>query len=118
MRFLLRIVFWLAVVILLLPSDPNAGPNAPQVTFMQALEVVRGTISDLSQFCSRNPDVCQTGGDIIAVAADKARYGIEQVQTYLEHNGGDANTLTASDTETRGKVMPSGAVVAEQNTAR
>lgn len=117
MRFLVRIVFWLAVVILLLPSDPNAGPNAPQVTFMQALEVVRGTISDLSQFCSRNPDVCETGGDIIAVAADKARYGIEQVQTYLAH-ADDTNTLTAEDADMPWQGIPSAAVVAEENTAR
>jgi hypothetical protein len=116
MRFIIRVVFWLAVIILLLPSDPNAGPDAPQVTFMQALNAVRGTINDLSQFCTRNPDLCATGGDIIAVAADKARYGIEQIQAYLDHNTGGADTLTAEDTNI--PWQGSAAVVAEDNTAR
>ncbi len=113
MRFLFRIVFWLAVIILLLPSDPNSGPDAPRVTFMQALDAVRGTITDLSQFCTRNPDLCATGGAVVAVAADKARYGIEQIQTYLANNAAETNTLTANDTNVPWQGTPSGAMVAD-----
>ena len=97
MRFLLRTVFWLTVVILLLPSDPDAGPEAPQVSLVQAVDAIRAMITDLSQFCVRNPELCQTGEAVIQVAADKARYGIEQLQTYLDHNAVGENTLTAED---------------------
>ncbi len=98
MRFLIRITFWLAVVFLLLPSDPEGGPNAPQVTFVEALNAIRATANDLANFCTRNPDLCETGGAVAQVVADKARYGIEQLQTYLEDNFG-ADTLTAEDAD-------------------
>ena len=97
MRFLLRAIFWMTVVILILPSDPESGPEAPQVTLVQALEALRGTVNDLSHFCVRNPDLCETGETVIQVVADKARYGIEQLQAYLDQNAGGDNTLTADD---------------------
>jgi hypothetical protein len=97
MRFLLRTVFWLTVIILLLPSDPDAGPEAPQVTLVDALDAVRATITDLSQFCVRNPELCETGETVIQVVADKARYGIEQLQIYLDQDAVGENTLTAED---------------------
>jgi hypothetical protein len=111
MRFLLRTVFWLMVVILLLPSDPDAGPGAPQVTFVQAIDAVRATITDLSQFCSRNPDLCATGEAVIQVVADKARYGIEQLQLYLDQNAVGGNTLTAEDAGIPWQGVPDGAPV-------
>ena len=97
MRFLLRTVFWLTVIILLLPSDPDAGPEAPQVTLVDALDAVRATITDLSQFCVRNPELCETGETVIHVVADKARYGIAQLQIYLDQDAVGENTLTAED---------------------
>jgi hypothetical protein len=97
MRFLLRTVFWLTVIILLLPSDPDAGPEAPQVTLVDALDAIRATITDLSQFCLRNPELCETGETVIQVVADKARYGIEQLQIYLDQDAVGENTLTAED---------------------
>ena len=35
--FLVRAAFWLAVVVLLLPGDPNSGANAPRVSAIEAL---------------------------------------------------------------------------------
>lgn len=98
MRFLFRVTFWLAVVLLLLPSDPDSGTDAPQVSFVEALNAVRATFNDLAHFCTRNPDLCETGGAVVQVVADKARYGIEQLQVYLEENIG-ADTLSIEDAE-------------------
>lgn len=112
MRFLFRVAFWLTVIVLLLPSDPDGGPDAPQVTLVQALDAVRATISDLSQFCIRNPELCETGEAVIQVVADKARYGVEQIQAYLDRNGGQ-NTLTAEDTDAPWQGVVSGPMVAD-----
>lgn len=111
MRFLFRTVFWLTVVILLLPSDPDANPDAPQLTLVDAMDAIRGTITDLSQFCVRNPELCQTGETVIQVVADKARYGIEQLQTYLDQNAVGDNTLTAEDAGIPWQGVASGATV-------
>ena len=98
MRFIIRAAFWLALIFLLLPSDPESGPNAPKVSLMDALDAVRGTITDLSQFCDRNPDLCTTGGEIVQVVADKARYGLDQIQGLLDNGDVAESTLTADDT--------------------
>ena len=115
MRFIFRTVFWLTLIFLLLPSDPDAGPDAPRVTLMEALDAVRGTVADLSQFCVRNPDLCETGGEIVQVVADKARYGLDQIQTMLDDNGVAENTLTADDTTIPWQGTVSAPVVAEGN---
>lgn len=97
MRFLFRVAFWLVVVVLLLPSDPDGRTDGPQVTFVQGLEAVRATVNDMSQFCARNPDLCATGEAVVQIVADKARYGIEQLQAFLDQNDIEENTLTADD---------------------
>lgn len=99
MRFLFRVAFWLTVVVLLLPSDPDTGPDTPQVTFVEALNAVRDTFNDLASFCTRNPQSCETGGAVVEIVADKARYGIEQLQDYLDKTVAEENTLTDADTE-------------------
>lgn len=113
MRFIFRVAFWLTVVILLLPSDPDGGPDAPQVTFVEALNAVRATFNDLANFCTRNPDLCETGGEVIQVVADKARYGIEQLQTYLDETVTGGDTLTAEDEEIPWQGEDANAQVAE-----
>ncbi len=100
MRFLFRVAFWLSIVVLLLPSDPERGTDAPSVTFMEVLGAARAAVTDLSQFCVRNPELCETGGAVAQVIADKARYGIEQLQAYLEAHTAVENTLTPADAAT------------------
>lgn len=73
--FLLRAAFWLSVVILLIPADPESGAEAPRVTALQALVAARATIADMSAFCDRNPDVCVTGGAAWQLFTEKAENG-------------------------------------------
>lgn len=98
MMFLLRAAFWLCVVILLLPGDPDRPANAPSVTVLELLTAARTAVADLGQMCDRNPDLCETGGEVAQVLADKARYGIEQLQAFLDRQAVEGNTLTPEDT--------------------
>ena len=84
-KFLFRAMFWMGVVVLLLPGDPNSGTDAPRVSAMQALVATRSAISDFSTFCNRNPDVCATGSTAVQVFASKVRYGAEMLSGYLSH---------------------------------
>lgn len=96
MFFLLRVVFWLSVVILFLPGDPDG--NAPRVGLFQALGAARATVADLAGFCGRNPEVCDTGHSVVEVMGDKARYGVRQLRDYLDgEDGAPAGTLTPED---------------------
>jgi hypothetical protein len=104
--FLLRAAFWLSVVVILLPGDPDTGEDAPRVTAIQALWAAQGAVQDLSQFCARNPDVCETSGTAFHVFADKVRYGTKMLYGYFGEDGTDGDqpipareTLTPEDIE-------------------
>lgn len=96
MFFLIRVAFFLCVILFILPADPNRPEDAPSVTLMELLTVARTAIADLSQICEREPELCATGGEIARVLADQARYGIGQLQTFIEQQG-ITDTLTATD---------------------
>ncbi len=87
--FLLRSAFWLTIVIMLIPADPESG-EAPRVTVAEAMGALRDTVTDLSGFCDRNPDVCVTGGAAAQMIAEKSQNGIEIVYRYVtgEESGG------------------------------
>jgi hypothetical protein len=85
---LLRAAFWLSVVVVLLPGDKDTGDQAPRVTVFQTLSAAQSTVSDLSQFCSRNPDACATGGTMLAAFGDKVRYGARLIShTFTDPKG-------------------------------
>ena len=99
--FLLRTVFWLSVVVLILPADRETGDKAPRVTAIEALVAARTAVDDLSQFCTRNPDVCQTSGAAFQVFADKVRTGAHMIYGYFGSSAGGDRT-----TETSGTLKP------------
>lgn len=81
--FLVRSAFWLAVVVMLLPADKETGDRAPSVSAFEAIAAAGTTVSDLSQFCTRNPDVCVTGGSAFHVFTDKVRGGAKMISGYF-----------------------------------
>jgi hypothetical protein len=102
--FLLRAAFWLTVAVMLIPSDPKTGTEAPGVSAFEALGAARATISDISGFCERNPGVCVTGSAALDVLADKAQNGARMLYRYLDGNEADpaagndgAGTLNGED---------------------
>ena len=96
-RFVFRAAFWLTIILLVLPGDPNRPEGAPSVTVIELLNAARGAVTDLTQFCERNPELCQTGEAVAQVLADKARYSIEQLQAFLAQQGAELDTLTGDD---------------------
>jgi hypothetical protein len=109
MFFLIRSAFWLCLVILLIPGDPASGTDAPRVTLGQAFSAAGATIADLSGFCGRNPEACETGGTALAMIGEKAWQGAEFLITMIADNidgtedtapAAGPDTLTAADLET------------------
>jgi hypothetical protein len=86
--FLLRAAFWLTIVILLIPADPQSG-EAPRVTIINAFMAARATIADLSGFCERNPDVCVTGGAAFDIFTEKAENGVRMLYRYFDEDSED-----------------------------
>lgn len=95
--FLLRAAFWILLVVMLIPSDPESG-DAPRVTVFQAMNAARAAARDVGQFCERNPDVCATSNAAFEVMVDKARYGIKMLTEHFTKPSDEARgTLTDAD---------------------
>jgi Family of unknown function (DUF5330) len=103
MFFLLRVAFWLSIVVLLLPADPSTGDKAPRVTALEALSAAQSTVADVSQFCDRNPDVCVTGNAAMHVFGEKVRYGAQLLSSaFGDHTANNGATVDP----TRGTLTP------------
>ncbi len=81
--FLIRTAFWLSLVILLIPGNPETREEAPRVSALQALSAAQATFTDMSSFCDRNPGVCTTGEAAFRVFGDKARNGVRMIYDYF-----------------------------------
>ena len=56
MFFLLRMAFWLGLVLVLLPRDKTPeSEKLPQIGVADAVQAATAAVSDMSQFCKRQP---------------------------------------------------------------
>jgi hypothetical protein len=84
MFFLLRMAFWLGLVLILLPSGSSerAAP-ANQVNASQAISAASATVGDLRQFCARQPDACTVGSHVATELGYKAQAGAKMIYDFL-----------------------------------
>lgn len=74
MSFLIRVAFWLSIVILLLPTGTAPqDPATPRVGAVDALSAAGAAVSDFGQFCTRQPDACAIGSRALAAFGQKAQ---------------------------------------------
>jgi hypothetical protein len=80
MFFLLRMAFWLGLVLVLLPRDkaPDAT-KGPQIGASEAVSAATAAVSDMSQFCTRQPAACEVGGQAAAVIGQRAQDGAKKL---------------------------------------
>lgn len=100
--FLFRILFWIVIVILILPapSEPRGKSEAaaPGVTVTRAVGAARATVSDMAGFCQRNAEVCVTGRAALTSFWAKARYGaglLAEIVNGADEGPGSAQTGSA-----------------------
>jgi hypothetical protein len=101
MGFLLKAAFWLAVVIVLLPAPEDrqvVSQDGTPVDGTEAIGVARDLVADMSGFCTRNPEACDTGIAAAQAFGVKAQHGAKMLYDYLEQfnaEGGDSIDLSA-----------------------
>ena len=80
MFFLLRMTFWLGLVLVLLPRDPTPeSEKAPQIGASEALSAATAAASDMGQFCKRQPAACEVGSQAATVIGQRAQDGARKV---------------------------------------
>ena len=94
--FLLRTIFWLVVLVLLLPTNEQQQS--------QVYGTAQAAVKDVSGFCERNPTVCTTGKDAFDVFVHKARFGAEMLMSFVKgrtgFGGSDVENIDPSAAET------------------
>jgi len=93
--FLFRMLFWIVIVILILPTGeprPDADPGSA-VTLTSAVGAAKATVSDMAGFCQRNEQVCRTGRTALTTFWAKARYGAGLLAEIV--SGADGETAGA-----------------------
>lgn len=108
MFFLLRMAFWLGLVLILLPtgSSERAAPG-DAVNASQAISAASATVGDLRQFCTRQPDACTVGSHVATELGYKAQAGAKMLYDFLSETlaSKDASKEQAKDTlKTTGSV--------------
>src|SRR5215470_12770693 len=80
MWFLLRMTFWLGLVLVLLPRDKTPDSDKlPQIGASEAVQAATAALSDMSQFCKRQPAACEVGGQAATAISQRAADGARKV---------------------------------------
>ena len=80
MFFLLRMAFWLGLVLVLLPRDKTPeSDKLPQVGASEAVSAATAAVSDMGQFCKRQPAACEVGGQAATVIGQRAKDGAQKL---------------------------------------
>lgn len=71
---MLRLAFWGALILLVIPLDGDGTlAKVDLASPVEAVTTVREVVSDISQICERNPDACERGRELITTVSERAR---------------------------------------------
>jgi hypothetical protein len=80
MFFLLRMAFWLGLVLVLLPREKTPeSEKLPQIGTSEAVSAATAAVSDMGQFCKRQPAACEVGGQAATVIGQRAQDGARKL---------------------------------------
>ena len=80
MFFLLRMAFWLGLVLVLLPREKTPeSDKQPNLGASEAVSAATAAVSDMSQFCKRQPAACEVGGQAATVIGQRAQAGAKKL---------------------------------------
>jgi hypothetical protein len=103
MFFLFRLAFWLALVLVLLPREKTPeSEKLPQIDASQAVQAATATVSDVGQFCKRQPAACEVGGQAASVIGARAQEGARKIYRMITDKKPPDHTSSiggASDTD-------------------
>jgi hypothetical protein len=120
MFFLLRMAFWLGLVLVLLPRENSPeSDKLPQVGASEAVSAATAAVSDMSQFCKRQPAACEVGGQAATVLSQRAQAGARKLYQIItdkrapDHTGsiGSAENAEVADAAPRDTLSPDDLVV-------
>ena len=90
MFFLLRMAFWLGLVLVLLPREKTPeSEKLPQIGASEAVSAATAAVSDMGQFCKRQPAACEVGGQAATVIGQRAQDGARKLYQIITDKKSD-----------------------------
>src|SRR5918999_5511625 len=83
MFFLVRAAFWLSIVIILLPTGSQQPKSVPTIETGKAVSAASAAVSDLREFCARQPEACTVGSQAAVAFGYKAQAGAKMLYEFL-----------------------------------
>jgi len=107
MRFLLRMLIWLTIILALLPSGGSKAPPRRNVSATDAISAATATVTDMRSFCDRQPEACSVGSRAAVAIGHRAEAGAKMAYKYLhEHFGVYEAGAPLSDTSAEAVPLP------------
>jgi hypothetical protein len=118
MRFLLRMAFWLSVILVLLPSAGTKSSPKVEISAGDAFSAARAAVTDAQKFCERQPETCVFGSQAAVALGHRAQAGAKMVYEFLNEKLGPSETgpATTSSMATPGAAVPLPVARPSQNT--
>jgi uncharacterized protein DUF5330 len=106
MFFLLRMAFWVGLVLVLLPREKTSeSDKVPQIGAAEAVQAATAAVQDMTQFCKRQPTACEVGGQAATAIGQRAQDGARKIYKIIidkrapDHTGsiggGDADARSS-----------------------
>lgn len=105
--FLLRAAFWLSVVVIVLPTPAAEKQSADKIDTAQAITAASAAVSDVGQFCARQPEACAVGSQALTQFGHKAQASAKWLYEFLSAKAGSEQTTAAEPRKLPAAVDPS-----------
>jgi len=108
MFFLLRMAFWLGLVLMLLPSGGGQRGAPHEIGAADAVSAASDAVHDLRGFCAREPNACTVGSQLGADMGRRAGAGAKMLYDLLigalgRHEGSSGHGASQPE---RGRAAP------------
>jgi hypothetical protein len=91
--FLLRMAFWLSVVVLFVPTGKVQSTGAASsISAAEALSAAGSTVADIRHFCERQAEACSIGAQAAVTFGQKAQAAAKMLYDFLTEKLSPAET--------------------------
>jgi hypothetical protein len=101
MWFLLRMTFWLGIVLILLPSVGSQPVPKSHVSTSEALWAANVVAADIQHFCERQREACVVGSQATVTLGQRAQLGAKMLYEFLSEQ---VRTNESRPTPTTGSI--------------
>jgi hypothetical protein len=108
MRFLLRMTFWLGVIVVLLPRGESQPASNVPLSAIDTMAAATATVGDMRQFCERQPEACVVGSQAAVALEDRAKAGAKRLYEMLNERlaGNETEKVVSATASKNAKSVP------------